>query len=250
MKMNKRKVFTLALAVCLIAILSMGSLAWFSDSDSVVNDFLIAGSDDDTADEVFSVQVWEENDPEDDGLEFVDILPGDTLEKVAHVQNTGYYDQYIRVTITVSDADAWMAVYGGEVEITKLVNGIDTAKLYGMESKVEGENLVYVLYYEDVLVGNQGSDFVVFNSVNIPESVTQEQAAMFNADGHPSFTISVKADAIQTQNVGDNVFDAFATVGMNPNVDTVYVSDFAEMQAAIEKHDNITVVLVDNIVAG
>ena len=32
MKLNKKKVFTIALAICLIAILSMGSLAWFSDT--------------------------------------------------------------------------------------------------------------------------------------------------------------------------------------------------------------------------
>ena len=250
MKLNKKKVFTLALAVCLIAILSMGSLAWFTDEDFVTNDFMIAGSDDDKADEVFSVEVWEENDPEDDGLEFVDLLPGDVLEKVAHVQNTGYYDQYVRVTITVSDAAAWQDVHGGDVEVTELLNGIDTTKLYGMESKVENGNLIYVLYYEDILVGNQGSDFVVFNSVNIPETMTREQAAAFNEDGTHSFTIDVKAEAVQTKNVGENVFEAFEAVGMTPSVDTVYVSDFAEMQAALEKHDNITVVLVDDIVVG
>ena len=46
MKLSKSKVVALALAVCLIAILSMGSLAWFTDDDSVTNDFYIAGSED------------------------------------------------------------------------------------------------------------------------------------------------------------------------------------------------------------
>ena len=62
MKLSKTKVVALALAVCLIAILSMGSLAWFTDDDSVTNDFLIAGSEDQNPDDVFSVDVWEDKD--------------------------------------------------------------------------------------------------------------------------------------------------------------------------------------------
>ena len=48
MKFNKKKVFVTALAVCLIAILSMGSLAWFSHKDSVYNEFFVADSEDNT----------------------------------------------------------------------------------------------------------------------------------------------------------------------------------------------------------
>ena len=57
MKLSKKKVVALALAVCLIAVLSMGSLAWFTDDDSVTNDFFIAGSEDQDPDKVFSVDV-------------------------------------------------------------------------------------------------------------------------------------------------------------------------------------------------
>ena len=44
--MNKKKLLSLALAVIMIAILSFGTLAWFSDSDDVTNNFYIASSDD------------------------------------------------------------------------------------------------------------------------------------------------------------------------------------------------------------
>ena len=59
MKMTKKKVFVIALAICLVAIISMGTLAWFNAQDAVTNDFMIADSDDDTPNEIFSVDVWE-----------------------------------------------------------------------------------------------------------------------------------------------------------------------------------------------
>ena len=86
MKMNKKKVFTLALAVCLIAILSMGSLAWFTDSDEIKNEFMIAGSDDEQdPDKVFSVDVWEntpDGDKDDDGNDIVVILKFSNTQNV------------------------------------------------------------------------------------------------------------------------------------------------------------------------
>ena len=67
MKMTKKKVFVTALAVCLVAILSMGSLAWFSAQDSVTNNFHIADSADNNPDDIFSVDVYEKYDSDEDG---------------------------------------------------------------------------------------------------------------------------------------------------------------------------------------
>ena len=92
MKLTKKKVFVSALAICLIAIISMGTLAWFSAQDEVTNKFMIADSDDDTPDEIFSVDVWEntpDGDEDQDGFEYDDILPGDVLKKEPHVENDG-----------------------------------------------------------------------------------------------------------------------------------------------------------------
>ncbi len=63
--MNKKKIFALAVAVIMIAILSFGTLAWFSDGDSVTNRFQVAGGDD--ADKIFSVDVMEAVDVNGDG---------------------------------------------------------------------------------------------------------------------------------------------------------------------------------------
>ena len=158
MKLSKKKVFALALAVCLIATLSFGTLAWFTDDDSVTNDFMIAGSENEKPDEIFSVDVWEDDEPEDpendekhDKLEFKEILPGDALYKEANVENTGSYDQYIRVKITVSDAAVWQDVYEANmVPVTEFVN-LDRTDVYGIGAYLEGDNFAYYVYYKSKL---------------------------------------------------------------------------------------------------
>ena len=64
---NKKKVFVVAVAVCLIAILSLSSLAWFSDADEVTNNFQVAGGENEDPDEIFSIDVMEAVDLDGDG---------------------------------------------------------------------------------------------------------------------------------------------------------------------------------------
>ena len=221
--MNKKKLLSLSLVVILIAILSFSSLAWFSDADSVENKFMIATSDDPTdPDDIFSVDVWEEtpdpsNPTTDEGYEYEDILPGDKLKKTAHVENTGAYDQYIRVTVTISDAKAWIAALGADFDVTKVFVGFDPTQWThiwnNLAENPNAEEIVYVMYYKDIL--GVGNDITVFTDIQIPTSLTQEQAAAFEG----GFTIDIKADAVQTENVvpegtaaEDAAWAAFKTV--------------------------------------
>ena len=226
MKMNKTKVFALALAVCMIAILSMGSLAWFTDTDDVTNDFMIAGSGM-GGDSVFSVTVWEQKDENgdgdfddtddvnytEDGLSYSDILPGDALSKVAHVTNTGSYDQYIRVTVTINEAEIWANCLGSDFNDATLLGifgGFDMASWSNITTAVDTVNdkIVIVMYYNDILAVD--GDFVVFDTVNVPAQLTPDQADAMGANG---FSISVVADAVQTMNLGidltDGICDAY-----------------------------------------
>lgn len=220
MKMNKRKVFVTALAVCLVAILSMGSLAWFSAQDNVINNFYVADSTDTKPDDIFSVEVFERVDTDGDGVidaalfengfNYKDVLPGDLLVKEPVVRNTGYYKQYIRVIVTISDATAWLNAVGENIDMNTVFVGFDETKWTNIEKKIAGETdtVTYVLYYDGIL--ESGNDITLFTDVKIPESLTQAQAAAFNGN----FTIDVKAQAVQTENVGANAFEAFKTVGM------------------------------------
>ena len=112
--MTKSKILVVALAISLVAVASMGTLAWFSANDSVTNNFYIADSDD-TPDDIFSIDVWERDEEGGtpvDNIEYPDIQPGDDLYKEVNVENTGKYPQYARVIVTVSDASIWQEIYG------------------------------------------------------------------------------------------------------------------------------------------
>ncbi len=225
MKLTKKKVFVAALAICLVAILSVGSLAWFSAQDSVTNNFYIADSEDNNPDDIFSVDVYEKYDSDGDGtpeeyqsgITYNDILPGDVLAKDAIVKNTGHYDQYIRVIITISDREVWESMIGADFDaydVRQHFVGFDSSKWDLVNSTMDndGESIQYVLYLNDVL--ESGDSFSVFTGIQIPENMTQEHASHFDDDGVWGFTIGVKAQAVQTQNVGTNAFEAFQTVGM------------------------------------
>lgn len=218
MKMTKKKVFVVALAVCLAAIVSMGSLAWFTAQDSVSNKFYIADSED-NPDDIFSVRVYEEKDgvEYEEGIQYDDVLPGDELEKNPIVKNTGHYDQYVRVIITISDKAVWEEIVESTgtdfdlYDVRSHFTGFDSTKWDLTNSTMDntGDSIRYVLYYKDVLAA--GASFSVFTGVTIPEAMTAAHAAEFGEDG---FSIDVKAQAVQTENVGTSAYAAFTTVGM------------------------------------
>ena len=215
MKMTKKKVFVTALAVCLIAIISMGTLAWFNASDEVTNKFMIADSDQDGTPD-FKVDVWE-NDPADptvkdqDGVTYTDIAPGDVLAKNPTVENTGDYDQWIRVYVTFdewSKISAACANQGISNDLRTWLNvnyGLTTPAWTPVgDGVVEGDTVTYVYYYGYKLAPDQTA--VLFTNVTIPGEFEQNDMQFVSGD----FSIKVKAEALQADNTGSNAYDAFA----------------------------------------
>ena len=213
MKMTKKKVFVTALAICLVAIISMGTLAWFNASDSITNEFKIADSDGDGTPD-FSVDVWE-NDPENpqakdqDGVTYNDIAPGDVIAKNPTVENTGDYDQWVRVYVTF---DEWAKIEAAcqNQGISSDVRGwldVDSAAWTADNNAtvVENNTVTYVYYYNYKLAKDQTA--VLFNNVTIPGEFEQTDMAFTSGN----FTITVKADALQADNTGDSAQAAFAT---------------------------------------
>lgn len=219
MKISKKKVFLAALAVCLVAILSMGTLAWFSAEDSAKNVFYVTNADD-GEDAIFSVEITEfvaddgeTKKPVDGGYEFNDILPGDVLTKQPFVTNTGSYDQFIRVTIKVSDLDAFKTLFGSnykDLVKSNLLGNLNIAQLDldSCEDDVNTDELVYVFYVNEIVSPDESIE--LFNKTLIPYKLTQKDFAETTLkDG---FEINIFAEAIQTENLGDsgNAKDTFA----------------------------------------
>lgn len=224
MKMTKKKVFVAALAICLVAIISMGTLAWFNANDDISNTFKVATNKDDT-DPTFTVEV-SETDPDTnektvDGVTYYDVVPGDDIAKDPTVKNTGDYTQWIRVTVTLDKAQGWEEA-GGTLVFTELFDGEDisygssadagtdttsTWLLVADEATVNNDKAVWYLYLNKEL--EAGKAATVFENVNIPTEFTQQEMAEINNE----FNITVSADALQRDNTGDNAVEAFTNVG-------------------------------------
>lgn len=210
MKMTKKKVFVVALAVCLIAVLSMSTLAWFSASDEVTNKFMVTDSEADP-NEIFSVDVWEyangnTTDKDQDGAEFKDLCPGERYHKEPYVENTGKYDQWVRVKVTVTDAQAWLAIIGGEGgDLDSIFEGHDETAWTRGEKGLNQDGTYTSVYYLNYKL-EPGKTACLFNTVVIPEEMTKEQAAAFNG----GFELKIVAEAIQADNNGNTAVEGFA----------------------------------------
>jgi len=248
MKLTKKKVVATATAVSLVAILSMGTLAWFTDSESAKNEFYFTDSETDDPDEIFSVEVWEDDDEEDpegddkhENLEFTNILPGDSIYKEVHIENTGHHDQYIRAIVTVSGARVWQEFYGEYVvDLNKLVKNLTDYPIHTKISYYDAEKdiFVYELYFDKALAA--GQEIILFEEVLISEELTQKEAAALNG----KFTIDVVAYAVQTRNVGDDVLAAFQTIG---EAKTVVVAGNDALITALQDGNVDRVVLASHI---
>ncbi len=220
MKLTKQKVFVIALAACLLAMVSVGTLAWFSASDSLVNDFHVATDENGDAD--FSVAVIEDagndgTENEDGGYTYTAILPGDVLKKDVKVKNTGTYDEYIRVIVEIDQGAAWRQALGADYRFEDCFVGFDPAKWeeISVNENIPGVDKIVVIAYCKDAVAPDG-EVTLFTDVKIPEELTVEQANAIGCE----FSITVKAHAIQVQNIdelsGGSVWKAFnEVVGWN-----------------------------------
>lgn len=211
--MNKKKLLSLALVVIMIATISFSSLAWFTDTDSAKNEFTIGGAEQGDPDQIFSVEVKEyvdgENDPVDN-MDFEKILPGDTFKKEAFITNPGAYEQYIRVTIKISDWDLvkdlitvnmandfsenWHIVSQGVS-----VNRSGNLTVRGNNSVDREGNLVVVMYLDHKLQPEERETVRIMDYVQISKNATQQDFG--KAQFIDGFFIDIKAEAAQTENI-------------------------------------------------
>ncbi len=212
----KKKVLAISLVISIIAILSMGTLAWFQDQASVSNKFMMTDSSSDP-DEIFSVDLWETKvnpdgtpvDPVEttDKNTYEDIAPGDVLTKDPTVENTGKYTQWIRVTVTLNNAQAWINTLGAGYDIGTIFGGHDETVWTRYEAAkfdAVANTLTMTYYLNEEL--EEGETVTLFNTVTIPADLDQYDLATLGGE----FDLDLVAQALQFENTGDNCYDAFA----------------------------------------
>lgn len=214
MNSKKKVILVVAVALCLIATISAGTLAWFTAQDSVTNNFLVGDSTTDP-DDVFGIDVWETVDgvdygkdtAEDEGATYEAILPGEKLSKAPYLTNTGIHPQYVRAIVTVSEAYLLReAMEGAWGDADKFLAGTPATE-WTLEDIlfVEGDELVYVYYYNKPLEAG-ATTAALFNEVVIPTGLTLEQAQAME-----SFQISILGQVIQSEHLNvENAQEAFA----------------------------------------
>lgn len=208
--------FVVALAICLIAIISVGTLAWFQANDTVTNIFKVS-TDDETQKADFKITLYEtEVNPETNsygdanGNGVVDkvktntydnVAPGDVLPKDPTVRNDGQYDQWVRMNVTLADYDKWQAVLGTGFDFRKLFN-VSTAWSFDTITTDATAKTLTLVYYLDSKLTVGSTSAPLFDKVTIPTE--------FEVDNIPTnFNLKIVADAIQADNTGNNAKSAF-----------------------------------------
>ena len=204
MKLTKKKIFVTALVVCLVAIISLGSLAWFQATDEVTNRFTVSTEDANQRPD-FALDLYEHNilangtlgTEEVETNTYTHIAPGANLQKDPTVRNAGQYDMWVRIKVTLTDYSAWEAVLGNDYDFSAILAGVSAD--WTLDSTTVGtDTLVY--YKNTELVA--GAESTLFTGVVVPGAFTVDNIPV-------EFNLNLVAEAIQSDNTGTNPQEAF-----------------------------------------
>ncbi len=197
--MNKKKLLSLVLALTLVGVVGIGAtLAYFTDKSDVTNTFTMGHVDitltekEVVFDEATGEYVESEDAIDEDGLEFADVMPGQTVPKTPVIAvEDGSEDAYIRAKIEIGGLT--------DEQAAQLLAGIAIN---------EGWTLTDGYYYYNVAV-TENTKVELFNTVTIPGAWGNEMA-------DAEFNVQVYAEAIQAVYVDDVlVKDGDNVIGWN-----------------------------------
>lgn len=200
----KRKLVIGAAVVALGALLAVGgTLAWFTDIETVTNVVTMGKVDISLTEKAPDVPAgvdWSVV-PDGTGYKYMGITPGAELPKAPVVTvDEESNDAYVRTIVMVTGLDS-----GQAAKLVYLKNGKQLQESIDYEL-TDNEP---VFYCGTVLKG--GETFIPFDTVKFPGADFGNELAGANIN------IEVKAEAIQADNLGvDNAKDAFVGQTMRP----------------------------------
>ncbi len=174
--MNKRKLVLLASALCIVAILAVGStLAYFTDGDEATNTFTVGNVDIDLQE-----PKWDESGKEDSP----EVYPTEALAKDPQIENIGANPCFVRLKIT--GWDSLIEAGLSESRITYRTNYVEGALGTDWVLHTDG----YYYYTKVLAVGETTTP--VFDQIVMP-------ADLVNGNGETTYHIVVNAYAVQAQ---------------------------------------------------
>lgn len=196
--MSKKKIIGLCIAGVLAVGSIGGSLAWFTSSDSVTNQFSTASTDK-PSDPNSGIKIHEDFNKEDAD----NTLPGDNVTKQVNVINKATYDQLIRVKIK----KVWKDAKGEEKSdldtkniILNFENNLTDSNKPEEGKWIEGSD---GYYYYNGIVNPDGQTANLLESVTLSKDTTNEFKGL-------KFDVVVASEGVQAANgaVNDSWKDA------------------------------------------
>ncbi|MBR6529270.1 MAG: SipW-dependent-type signal peptide-containing protein [Firmicutes bacterium] len=196
----KKKILSLTLVVCLLAIAVVGgTLAYFTDTDNVATNTFTVGNVEIKLDEA-KVDLYGE---EEKGANRVTentykLIPGHEYTKDPMVTvKAGSEESYVRMFVTIKDATDVKAVLGNDFLPQYFVKGWDATKWVSTNKVVEKDDtLTYEFRYHDTVNTVDATEDLaleaLFTSFELPDTLTNEQIAKLQG-----LEIVVVAQAIQ-----------------------------------------------------
>lgn len=186
----KKKILLIATAIILVSIISIGTLAYFTDEEKARNVITTGNID-------IELEEWmEDADNNDELIPFPengvsDVMPGSQISKIVQVRNVGGNPAYVR--IQVEKAIELDDVSAGQVPDLDLITfNLNTEK---WELGTDG-----YYYYKNVLQPGEVTEplFTVVTFDSDMDNMYQKSSA----------TVDVTAYAVQSDNNGATVFEA------------------------------------------
>lgn len=170
MKNVRTKLLVIALAVALIAVISFGTLAFYSTTGTATN-VITAGQ--------IELAIHEKTaDGQDFPAEGVSVIPGDVVDKIVTVENVSNHPFYLRVKLVNNSTD---------------MNLSDECLQVNLNTENWTEGTDGYIYYNSVLAPGQITE-PVFTQVKVAgEYVTVSNIGT-------TMSLTVEADALQSEN--------------------------------------------------
>lgn len=224
MKNKINTLLTVIAAVLLVTSCVMGTIAYLTDSDQVINTFTVGKVSinlDETAVDTDGTPI--------DGADRVKeneyhMIPGKTYVKDPAVTvEKGSEASYVRMLVTLNKASEIKAIFGDEFLPENYVSGWDKQVWPCADITDNGDNTVTYEFRYFGVVDASGSDEdivldALFDSITVPGEITSDELATLS-----DFEISVVSHAIQSATFADadaawEAFDAAAvTSGSDAN---------------------------------